>query len=262
MRVRVALCVGINDYPGSASDLSGCVNDAVDFQTALLSRGYDVQTLIDADATKSNIREALLAKLALLKHGDRFVFTFSGHGTWVPDKDGDEADQRDEALCCFDYSNGGLLLDDELHTIFQTRKGGRVTVVSDSCHSGTVARLVNPEPNRRKTDNKDIPKFVPPPLISDISVEEAVRMEAYLPVQRPRSTTVLMSGCADHEYSYDANFNGRPNGAFTYHLLKALEQGRTISEVHELVRASLPSPQYPQTPQLDARVFQSRTALF
>ncbi len=26
-----ALCVGINDYPGTNSDLSGCVNDAEDW---------------------------------------------------------------------------------------------------------------------------------------------------------------------------------------------------------------------------------------
>ena len=30
-----ALCVGINDYPGSNMDLAGCVNDARDWQALL-----------------------------------------------------------------------------------------------------------------------------------------------------------------------------------------------------------------------------------
>ena len=30
-----ALCVGINDYPGSNMDLAGCVNDAKDWQALL-----------------------------------------------------------------------------------------------------------------------------------------------------------------------------------------------------------------------------------
>lgn len=28
---RRALCTGINDYPGTDSDLAGCVNDAADW---------------------------------------------------------------------------------------------------------------------------------------------------------------------------------------------------------------------------------------
>ena len=29
-----ALCIGINDYPGTGSDLAGCVNDAHDWRPA------------------------------------------------------------------------------------------------------------------------------------------------------------------------------------------------------------------------------------
>ena len=32
---KYALCIGINDYPGTDSDLSGCVNDANDWAAAL-----------------------------------------------------------------------------------------------------------------------------------------------------------------------------------------------------------------------------------
>ena len=37
-----ALCIGINDYPGTGSDLAGCVNDANDWGDALQGRGFEV----------------------------------------------------------------------------------------------------------------------------------------------------------------------------------------------------------------------------
>ena len=37
-----ALCIGINDYPGTDNDLSGCVNDAQDWAEELSRRGFTV----------------------------------------------------------------------------------------------------------------------------------------------------------------------------------------------------------------------------
>ena len=54
-----ALCVGINDYPGTNMDLAGCVNDAKDWQALLERRGYRVDALHDREATRARIVEAL-----------------------------------------------------------------------------------------------------------------------------------------------------------------------------------------------------------
>lgn len=258
MGQRFALCVGINDYPGAASDLAGCVNDAHDWHVTLLERGYDVRMLLNSEASKGSIVEALSERLSRLKTGDRFIFTFSGHGTWIPDRDGDEIDKRDEALCCWDYARDGLLSDDEMFDIFKQRKfGSRVTVLSDSCHSGTLARMAA-NPLVKKTA-----KFIPPPLFSDMSEAEAVRAETFIPGGKPRSQTALISGCADHEYSYDANFDGRPNGAFTYFARKALAEALSprVKDVYAQLRMLLPSPEYPQTPQLTAGLYQRNSSL-
>ena len=48
---KLALCIGINDYPGTDSDLSGCLNDAQDWTAALSARGFKVTRLIDREAT-------------------------------------------------------------------------------------------------------------------------------------------------------------------------------------------------------------------
>ena len=43
---KKALCIGINDYPGTQSDLSGCVNDAHDWENVLDARGFSVTMLL------------------------------------------------------------------------------------------------------------------------------------------------------------------------------------------------------------------------
>ena len=247
MRKKYALVVGINAYP--SAPLSGCVNDADDARSALKAAGYDVVRLVDRNATKANVVMMLQVCLGRSGVGDRFVFHFSGHGTWVPDQDGDEADRRDEALCLYDYERGGLLTDDELHRIFQARRmGTRVTIISDSCHSGTMARLVGSPMSVQGT-----PRFISPHTFLPISESRAIDMEQRVtPNARSRPGTVLVSGCQDHEYSYDANFNGRPNGAMTYHLLQSLKGGGSTRRVYERLRTRLPTPEYPQTPVLTA----------
>jgi len=80
-----ALCVGVNDYPGTGSDLAGCVNDAKDWRKVLEQRGFGVKSLHDKQATAAAIRGALGALVQGAKKGDTVVFTFSGHGSWLPD---------------------------------------------------------------------------------------------------------------------------------------------------------------------------------
>ena len=95
---KKALCIGINDYPGTQNDLSGCVNDATDWAAALAARGFAVTKLIDAQATKAAMVAAMSSLISGAAKGDTVVVTYSGHGTWAPDKNGDEPDGRDEAL--------------------------------------------------------------------------------------------------------------------------------------------------------------------
>jgi uncharacterized caspase-like protein len=81
--MRYALCIGINDYPGTGSDLSGCVNDAQDWAEELTKRGFDTEIMLDAEATGDAMRSGIRRKLAGAGSGDTVVITYSGHGTWV-----------------------------------------------------------------------------------------------------------------------------------------------------------------------------------
>ena len=54
-----------------------------------------------------------------------------------------------------------------------------------------------------------------------------------------------------NEYSYDAEINGRWNGAFSANALKTMKEGQSYKDFHEAIREILPSDQYPQSPQLE-----------
>ena len=136
--MKRSLHIGINDYPGTGSDLSGCVNDANDWREAMEALDFQATSYLDGQATKTNMHEAISKIVGDTGQNDIAVITYSGHGTWVSDQDGDESDGRDEALCPHDITQGEILTDDELYEIFSERKrGARIIFVSDSCHSGT-----------------------------------------------------------------------------------------------------------------------------
>ncbi len=262
---RNALCIGINNYPGTHMDLQGCVNDANDWAAALAARGFKVAKLLDGQATKAAMVKAMNDLIGTAGKGDSLVITFSGHGTYQPDEDGDEADGLDEALCPYDLqTNGAALVDDEIRAIFGARKAGvRLVLISDSCHSGTVTRAA-----RAEKDADTRPRFMPMGnwlpaklLPKDRAGKPATTMVApagtspLLGAYSNKLGDLLLSGCKEgpNNYSYDARIAGRFNGAFTHYALKALKalkEGATYADWHKAIVKYLPSASYPQSPQI------------
>ena len=249
-----ALCVGINDYPGTKMDLAGCVNDAKDWQAVLEARGYAVSHLHDRDATRARVVAALTALTKNAAEGDLLVFTFSGHGSWLPDDDRDEPDARDEMMCPHDVMDDQYLLDDDLHTLFSMKpKGARLYVIADCCHSGSVVRYASAPATPDAAVIR--PRFLPPYVFArgDQALERAIDRAANTPASTKLDyPALLFSGCRDTEFSYDTAFKGRPNGAFTRTAIDALHDPgiRTAREWYDAIRKRLPSPSLPQTPQL------------
>lgn len=268
---KVGLTIGINNYPGTGSDLSGCVNDANDWAAELQGRGFDVSGLTDALATKANMVKAMSDLVTSLEYQDIGVITYSGHGTWYPDEDGDEKDRRDEAICPYDIFRGNPITDDELFEIFTQRTyGSRLVFISDSCHSGTIERYapalgVPPSRDPNFKGKQQRVRFLPPMAwLDDDAYETRLAMEYAehaAPRGKSRTSALTLTGCKDTEYSYDAWFNNRPNGAFTYVALRALQDipaNAPFFEWHRAIRSMLPSIDYPQTPQLNGTSVQKR----
>lgn len=139
---RRALCVGIDRYP-PGNELSGCVADARLWADTLARLGFETPVLlIDGQASRTAILERLGALLAESVAGDVLAFQFSGHGTQLPDLNGDEDDNLDEALCPVDFAAGAFLIDDDIAELFaRIPPGVNVSCFMDCCHSGSNTRF-------------------------------------------------------------------------------------------------------------------------
>ncbi len=256
---KKALCVGVNDYPfGEENDLRGCVNDANDW-ARLLKNHFDftgVKQLLNADATKANIVKGLKDLLQGAKAGDVLVFTNASHGTYLADTDGDEP-KYDEAICPHD-TDSNLLVDDELRELFKNiPKGVRVTVVSDSCHSGSVTRVAVNEYRRNRQLNPRVWGGIelPPDKL------RAARGSGFMIVgkeKHPESAMkeILLSGCKSNQTSADAYINSDYHGAMSYYAIKAITDANyklTYADLHKSLVSMLEEENYEQVPQLEGK---------
>ena len=247
-----SLHIGINDYPGTGSDLRGCVNDANGWKSLMEEvYGYKTSTLLNNKATYRNVVREMNKIIGAAEAGSHVVITYSGHGTNVRDISGDEADKRDEAICLFDK----LLIDDQLRTIFdKVPEGARLTFISDSCHSGTVTRAFL---NTLYDEDAPRPRYLPPEDEAEVAtINPNSAMKKVFSTEESMNE-ILITGCNSREYSYDARI-GNPKmfqGAMSFFALKALRANPeiTYAEFHKKLRGSLPSRHYPQTPQLEGK---------
>ena len=215
--------------------------------------------MLDKDATGKAIRQAIKSVIGAAKTGDSVVIQYSGHGSFVPDEDGDEPDGTDECICPYDITSKGPITDDELFDLYNDKsRGVKLLVISDSCHSGTVARFA-PSFMLPTTRGGDAPqpkvRFLPPEnfLSKKAMAGLSVRRTSRASSPPGRYAALLMAGCQDREYSYDAYFQGRPNGAFSFVALKELAKlkpSATYRQWYDAIRKALPSQQYPQSPNL------------
>ena len=69
------------------------------------------------EPTKENILRAYEKVVTEAKDGDAIFLHYSGHGSKVSDKSGDEDDRYDEVLVPLDYKKKGMIVDDDLYDI-------------------------------------------------------------------------------------------------------------------------------------------------
>jgi len=163
---KYAVIVGISDYT-SINDLSFCDEDAYDWYTFMVSKGYECHVYYDQSytsnkftsipsstgagvsgkvttATESNVRAAIQALAAYAVSGNSVAFITSGHGS------GDGAGSS--YLCMLDCSGStGCYYDTELKADFNAFASGvKIFFFVDHCYSGglgpemlTIADVAN-----------------------------------------------------------------------------------------------------------------------
>jgi hypothetical protein len=92
-------------------DLAGCANDAYVLGSMMQRMGMldDVRVYINEKATRWQLEQAITGWLASVSRpGDTVFIGFSGHGSRLPDDNGDESDGADEFLIPNDYVSPGI----------------------------------------------------------------------------------------------------------------------------------------------------------
>jgi hypothetical protein len=264
-----AVLIGINKYQVPGSDLNGCVNDVKNLSGALKTYyGFadkDITTLTDLKATKKAMQAAIQKLIVGGKKGDTLLLHYSGHGSNVPDDNGDEADHRDEILCPTDLDWKDTLRDDWLRKTFnRLRKGVSLIVIMDCCHSGTITRAILPP------DAPVRERFLPCPL--DLMATESGRKLRGVVQRKLKKASsgrsrksdivdadiqeLLITGCRSTQTSADADIGGIYNGALTYYLVESIKEANgklTYRELHQRTVAKLKQNDYDQVPQLEGQ---------
>lgn len=235
---KIALLFAINDYPGSSNDLNGCINDQTDLIKKLSDDfpGFIIRSFMNQQVTRVTFINEIRTAIRSLIPGDVLLIHYSGHGTQVYDKDGDEEDGYDEAVYLYD----GTVIDDDIGDSLQGIVDGATVVIAlDSCFSGTATRA--PITNWFK-----ISKYVQNPNLKK-------RRKKRIRFQKSEMKWIVFSGCSEQQTSADAYINGRYNGAFTYYALKALSPGITYREWISKINSYLPNKDFDQIPTLEGQ---------
>jgi len=230
MAKGLSLHIGLNrvdsHHYGNVPVLQAAENDPVVMEKIARDRGFETTLLVGSSATTDAITTAMRDAAARLVNGDIFLISYAGHGSQVPDRNGDEAengnidDGMDETWCLFDR----MLVDDELYALWAAfAPGVRIAIFSDSCHSGTMARAaVAMRANETIARHEKVIIPGAPRLIVREQATEiyAAHQELYDGIQTAqasgihipiKATVILISACQDNQLAGD----GATNGAFT-----------------------------------------------
>ena len=218
-----ALLFGLNyAHLPSQYRLNGCINDVANMAAYLRTKlgVAEVECITDDTDLVNTSALGMVQKLyqaALQSYSEDLDFMwlhYSGHGTSVADRSGDERDRMDECLVPSDFTSVGVVSDDIIEQVLQHfNPKTRVVIIWDCCHSATMAdlRYSWENPTRPVTENPRC--FV-------------------------RAKVLTLSGCLDNQTSADALINSRFAGAMTASLLGVMENDPAcLQDVFQLLAA-------------------------
>jgi len=250
---------GINKYPPELNcDLSGCVGDASDLRAWLIKWcGFEpdhMRSLFDYRATTVNIIERL--KWVVDHKNSEIVIQYSGHGSYVRDRNGDELDDgQDEIWCPYDMDWDNPLTDDMIGDILDGLPDSSfLTFISDSCHSGTITRNINKNNHAR---------FLNPPRDIRFRSDSKVLPVRKIGARAAELNHILITGCRDNQTSADARFkdeNGNYiwRGAMTYNLLNTMNTAKTWADIQPDLIKQVKAGGFQQDPDISGREFNTR----
>lgn len=229
---KKALLIGVN-YLNTPYQLNGCIDDTTRIKDFLSKKNFTqfnvITDLTNVKPSKTNILNEFKNFVSNAENGDVLFFYFSGHGSYINDRNKDEIDGRDEMIVSSDLQ---MVLDDELKSILNVHLKSGVTIIGmfDSCHSGTMFDL-----KYCYNDSTNFDKYSENNLTTECS-----------------GNVLLISGCMDAQTSAEALIDGNPQGAMSWSFMETLNKSSDISwrELLKSMRELLKKNNFTQIPQM------------
>ncbi|MGB5298675.1 MAG: caspase family protein [Thiogranum sp.] len=236
-----ALLIGTGEYQNSRYNLPGITYDIDVMEGFARKLGFqtqEIRTLVNDQVTFDNIKESFDNFLTRgVGPTDSILIYYTGHGTQVRDKNGDELDGRDEALTLYDLAPiaggyQGVLIDDDIEIFLNGLPSKNILLVVDACHSGTVTRGFS-ESVKLQTRAYTISDFV----IKALPYRGAVRTvskESDVKIENLATGVVSLSAAQDNEQSL-----ATPRGSvFTLALNEALDIDKRNTTPQKLLQGT------------------------
>ena len=277
---KLAMIVAIGEYaPGSRIPPIASVNDVKYIKAALRKNGFlekNIDTLINAKATKDAILQHLTLISEKAQKNDIIVLHFACHGQQIRDQKTielgkDEDDGYDEALLPYDakakynptgYRGEKHLRDDDLFPKLMAIRmkigpQGSLLVLLDACHSGTGTRSESFATSRGMPDAFPDPEN---PLDSVINLPESELKESFFDIQSDSiSNMVVISGSSPHQENKQVVVNKEELGSLSYSFYKAISElsaGNTYELLFEKIKATIQAFIPDQVPMIEGNINQ------
>ncbi len=262
-------------------------NDVRRIRATLMSLGVDAADIdiyadgvegSKADPTAATILAAFDALPARVAANDQIVIYMSGHGTQIPDDNGDEDDGLDEAFLPVDaippksgaprFDMENVIRDDRIGELIDAlrARGAHVWLVVDSCHSGTISRAATDDARAKEINAADFGLKLAPATTAAPAAPSTGGQKSLADSKKGGPTTgslVAFYASQSDEISLELAV---PRGvapaeqtwvsAFTDALVGVLSRGglstyrEVLSEVSRAMRGQIP-PRTRQTPGFD-----------
>lgn len=273
LQEKRALLVGINAYPNFPPErqLRGCLNDVALLRGTLHDRfGFPEDAIIvltDDQATRDGILAAMQRLADECGPGDVVLFYYSGHGSQLSDREGDEPDFFDETIIPSDSGRSPHknrdITDDEIYLWLRDlgQRTGNITLWFDCCNSGSLTRAPFGGATRSvPRDDRPVSQLPESPIPRSEwdALKVAHRVtgpSGWAPVS---SRYVMIAACRDeqtaNEYPPGAGPSDEVHGCLTFYLHQELMNagpGTTYQDVFDAARRRVSAAYPDQTPQLE-----------
>jgi subtilisin family serine protease len=265
-----SLHIGLNNvdpthYDGWNGQLYCCENDALFYHELADKAGIKNRKLLLSSGSQgaempisANLDKYLEQFSKTLNSGDFLFITYSGHGGQIEDLNFDEEeDTMDETWCLYDRQ----YIDDELWEHFSRfKKGVRILMISDSCHSQTVSKVAKVIESPKDVEVagmlEDITKKMnllarSAPKHITFNAYKKNKEQYFGPTHKPilvrediQATVLLLAACRDEEKA--SEWDGY--GLFTSTVKKVLTNNKDIANYedwHEKILKQIPAIQTP-----------------